>query len=231
MLEAYTQAGVHDFAHATVRENFPRPSPPLVFVWIPTPRAWFRWNATFNGKLDGSKTTTWNIACVSREASGRAMWAAGVVSLLIVLIDCTAELIGCLYDISAVAKCSPEAGRAAGTPLLFIDEGTRRKCVCSPALLWNKPRGEWTAVISAAAAHHILSFLLSFSSGLLLVLIAFISWIWMSCTHINETHTSLAGRRYLLLDCLQCTGVAAETLGLFHSCCQLLLCIEPAGIS
>lgn len=34
----------------------------------------------------------------------------------------------------------------------------------------------------------------------------------MSCTHINETHTSLAGRRYLLLDCLQYTRVAAETL-------------------
>jgi len=51
--------------------EFPHPSPPLVFVWVHTPRAWFRWNVTFNGKFDGSKTTTWNIACVSSKRGGK----------------------------------------------------------------------------------------------------------------------------------------------------------------
>lgn len=41
-----------------------------------------------------------------------------------------------------------------------------------------------------------------FSCCLLLVIIAFLSWICMSCTQINETQTSLANWHHLLLDWL-----------------------------
>lgn len=43
----------------------PHPLLPLVSVRVPTPRAWFKVNVTFNGNFDGGETTTWHIVCVS----------------------------------------------------------------------------------------------------------------------------------------------------------------------
>lgn len=122
---------------------------------------------------------------------------------------------------------------AASILLLFIDERARRKCVCSPAPLWTHCGTSWGAVDGGAKCHSsssYLPFLLLFSSSLL-VLIAFISWIRMSCTHINETQTSLASWHYFLLSWFQYPSIAAETLHLCLSCNQLLLCIKPVGIS
>lgn len=43
----------------------PHPLLPLVSVRVPTPRAWFKVNVTFNGNFDGGETTTWHTVCVS----------------------------------------------------------------------------------------------------------------------------------------------------------------------
>lgn len=63
VLDAYTEQ--HKLLCMYMQVRVPQPLLPSVSVRVPTPRAWFKVNVTFNGNFDGGKTTTWHIVCVS----------------------------------------------------------------------------------------------------------------------------------------------------------------------